>query len=390
MKVLSIPQEDMWAALARASGSADITDRFRRREGLLSPCAVVLPRHEIERLEQAVSALHAAFHVQSLADAALEVARGEDLPDHGLGGWLLGYDFHLTAEGPRLIEINTNPGGLLAVALQARALAAVRPDLGEPPEVEAIALAAFRDEWRRQRGDRPLKRVAIIDDVPASQYLEPEFQLYRRLFEQAGIEAEILDPTEFDPGRIDMVYNRLVDFALDSPGHAAMGQAWRNGETVVTPDPRAHFLYSDKRVMGLLSDEAGLRACGVRTDIAAIVARVVPATVPVTAANADDLWNGRRRLFFKPAKGHAGKAVYRGEKLTRSTWPTILASPYVAQLYVPPQRVAIDHVGGTLKMDIRANVWQGRIVQLAARLYEGQTTNFRTPGGGFAPVFMEL
>jgi len=24
---------------------------------------------------------------------------------------------------------------------------------------------------------------------------------------------------------------------------------------------------------------------------------------------------------------------------------------------------------------------------VAARLYQGQTTNFRTPGGGFAPVY---
>jgi hypothetical protein len=24
---------------------------------------------------------------------------------------------------------------------------------------------------------------------------------------------------------------------------------------------------------------------------------------------------------------------------------------------------------------------------IAARLYQGQTTNFRTPGGGFAPVY---
>jgi hypothetical protein len=26
------------------------------------------------------------------------------------------------------------------------------------------------------------------------------------------------------------------------------------------------------------------------------------------------------------------------------------------------------------------------VLLLAARLYQGQTTNFRTPGGGFAPV----
>lgn len=84
-----------------------------------------------------------------------------------------------------------------------------------------------------------------------------------------------------------------------------------------------------------------------------------------------------------------GEKAYRGEKLSRSTWPTILASPYVAQLYVPPSRLRPDHVEGELKVDLRANAWGGRVVQLAARLYQGQTTNFRTPGGGFAPVFTD-
>jgi hypothetical protein len=377
----------MWAAL-----DADIADdrlcrSLRNRQGLLSPCAVVLPRHEIERVEQAVWALHAVFAMPSLVEAALEVARGDGLPDHGLGGWMLGFDFHLTPDGPRLIEINTNPGGMLAVAAQARALASCLPELGEAPEVESIALDAFFDEWRRQRGARELESVAIIDDDPANQYLDPEFQLYRRLFERAGIRASVLDPSQFQAGSVDMVYNRLVDFSLESPGHAALAQAWRGGETVVTPDPRAHFLYSDKRVMALLSDESALRAIGVRADIAAHVARIVPPTMPVTAANAEELWADRKRWFFKPAKGHAGKAVYRGEKLSRSTWPTILASAYVAQRYIPPSRLGVDHAGTCLKMDLRANAWEGRVVQMAARLYEGQTTNFRTPGGGFAPVF---
>ena len=41
-----------------------------------------------------------------------------------------------------------------------------------------------------------------------------------------------------------------------------------------------------------------------------------------------------------------------------------------------------------LKFDIRAFVYDGCVQLLAARLYAGQTTNFRTPGGGFAPVFI--
>ena len=360
---------------------------MRRREGLLSPCAVRLPRHETERVSQAVAALHATFSNPSFVAMALEIARGGDLPDHGLGGWMLGFDFHLTQDGPRLIEINTNPGGVLVVAAQGRALAACRPEWGGTPEIESVVVAAFRDEWRRQRGERPLGSVAIIDDDPPNQYLDSEFQLYRRLFEAAGIQAEILDPGRFTPGCVDMVYNRLVDFGLDAPEHAALAEAWRSGETVVTPDPRAHSLYSDKRVMALLSDEAALRACGIDADIAATLAGIVPKTVPVTADNAEELWADRRRWFFKPAKGHAGKAAYRGEKLSRAAWATILASPYVAQRYVAPSRVHLDHAAASLKMDLRANAWRGRVVQMAARLYEGQTTNFRTPGGGFAPIF---
>ena len=40
-----------------------------------------------------------------------------------------------------------------------------------------------------------------------------------------------------------------------------------------------------------------------------------------------------------------------------------------------------------MKADFRCYVYAGRIQCVAARLYQGQTTNFRTPGGGFAPVF---
>jgi hypothetical protein len=41
-----------------------------------------------------------------------------------------------------------------------------------------------------------------------------------------------------------------------------------------------------------------------------------------------------------------------------------------------------------LKADIRCYAYDGRIQLMAARLYQGQTTNFRTAGGGFAPVYV--
>lgn len=362
----------MWSAVAAEIGDDGISDALRERRGLLAPCAVLLPRREVERVEEAVRALSAVLAAPAPAAAILNLSGGSDLPDFGGEGWILGFDFHLTPQGPQLIEINTNPGGMPATAVQARALAALCPELGEAPEVEEAAAEAFLDEWRCRRGGRPLRTLAIIDDDPPGQYLYPEFLLYRKLLRERGIAAEILAPADFTPDRAEMVYNRLVDFALDSPDHAALARAWRSGGTLVTPDPRAHFLYSDKRALILLSQ---------------LLPQWVPLTTTVAADNAAELWAGRRDWFFKPAKGHAGKAVYRGDKLTRSVWPLVPVSSYVAQRCVPAPRLFLDHAGAALKMDLRANARRGRVVQMVARLYQGQTTNFRTAGGGFAPVF---
>jgi len=62
---------------------------------------------------------------------------------------------------------------------------------------------------------------------------------------------------------------------------------------------------------------------------------------------------------------------------------------YVAQkLAVPGERsVCVNDAEATpLKFDVRCYVYDGQLQLVAARLYQGQTTNFRTPGGGFAPV----
>lgn len=41
-----------------------------------------------------------------------------------------------------------------------------------------------------------------------------------------------------------------------------------------------------------------------------------------------------------------------------------------------------------MKLDVRLYAYNGAPLLMAARVYQGQTTNFRTPGGGFAPVFV--
>jgi hypothetical protein len=105
-------------------------------------------------------------------------------------------------------------------------------------DFDAQALGVFTSEWQLQRGTgRPL-RVAVIDDRPDEQYLYPEFILAQQLLRKNGIDAVIGDASalEYKAGKllldgqeIDLVYNRLVDFTLGDPGHAALATAYQGG-----------------------------------------------------------------------------------------------------------------------------------------------------------------
>jgi hypothetical protein len=103
----------------------------------------------------------------------------------------------------------------------------------------------------------------------------------------------------------------------------------------------------------------------------------------------DMLWAERKKLFFKPNSGYGSKGAYRGEKLTKRVFGEILQSDYVAQQFAPPGERSVRLNDGEvvpLKYDVRCYVYGGQTQLVAARFYQGQTTNFRTPGGGFALV----
>ena len=48
----------------------------------------------------------------------------------------------------------------------------------------------------------------------------------------------------------------------------------------------------------------------------------------------------------------------------------------------------VDGEREMLKVNVRLYTYRGALLLAAARLYRGQTTNFRTPGGGFSPVLL--
>jgi hypothetical protein len=394
--------------LERTPDGAALADMIETdRQHLFSGSVVFVDNEHVERMAQIIAAIERvvalpAYHAHVLAHAP-ETARHATRA-HGV---FLGYDFHLDASGPQLIEINTNSGGGLLNALVARAHQACCADAmaalpgmvgGDAPE--HLFMEMFHTEWRAERGDQPLGTIAIVDTSPEQQYLYPEFVLFRQLFERHGIAATICTPEQLEwrdgalwhaGQRIDLVYNRLTDFTLSEPSSAALRAAWLADGAVITPHPQAYALYADKRNLVALCDDALLMHWGVDVQTRALLAAGIPRTERVAAEQADALWARRRQLFFKPAMGYGSKAAYRGDKLTRRVFEEIIAGEYVAQTLVPPssRRLAPEGEGSAaveLKLDLRNYVYDGAVQLVSARLWQGQTTNFRTPGGGFAPV----
>lgn len=386
-------QEQVEAALRAHGLPASLRESHPH---LFSSLPIFVAAPQLDAVADVVGALERAVALPAYRDAMLSQAPDAACFDPGSPGGLLGLDFHLTPAGPRLIEVNTNPGGALINALVAEAQHCCVPELHA--RIRRPIRGAFLDvllaEWRAQRGDARLERVAIVDESPARQYLYPEFLMFRQMLRERGLEAVICDPSELrhdagalhaDGARIDFVYNRLTDFALAAPACAALRTAYLAGDVAVSPHPRAHALYADKRALVLLGDTAFLRGAGLDDAAVATLTAAVPETRRVTADRLDALWTDRRHWFFKPAGGYGSRGTYRGDKLTRRVWDDIANGTYVAQRIVPPSERALPD-GGALKVDLRCYAYQGKALLFAARMYQGQTTNFRTPGGGFAPV----
>lgn len=363
--------------------------------GKVSAAQVEVRPDDARFMDDVVASVHRVVATALYRDTVL--ARGPSMAQapQRVRGLFSGFDFHLTAGGPKLIEINTNAGGAFYGALiddmrWKRGDADARP-LGHWAH---LFVKHFRDEWALA-GKGALRTVAIVDDAPGDQFLRLEFHVAARMLHEAGIATVIADPRSllFRDGRlwhgatpIDLVYNRLTSFSLERDADRVLSDALRDGAVVVTPDPRTHALLACKRNLALLGDNSFLNEAGVDAGSREVLARAIPRTVVLSAGNAGDLWATRGQYYFKPQNGFGSRAVYDGAKLTAKTWREIdAAGGYVAQARVEPGRIDVPGLPA-MRFDVRTFAYGAMPFMRLARVYRGQTTNFRTQGGGFAAV----
>lgn len=288
-------------------------------------------------------------------------------PKPAYGAFALGFDFHLTPEGPRLIEINTNAGGFAsAIAMAEGEFAGAL--------LEDRFVSALRDEYAAAGHSGRPRFVAIVDDNPLEQVFYPEMRFFADILERHEIPAVVISPQEienasdglrFGGRRIDFIYNRLTDFRLTEPSHAMLREAAIAGIVVLSPHPGVYARVADKRNLIRLKHPINPEAM-------------------FLSARSQEAWIAdRKHWVFKPPVGAASKGVYRGDKLTLQKLATLTPDTVVQRMVPPP--LAAD---GT-KYDVRIFTHGSQIMAAFARHYGGQVMEMRSELAGLRRIRVE-
>ena len=302
--------------------------------------------------------------------------------DPGAPGILMGYDFHLTPDGPKLIEINNNAGGLY----MGDHLWLPQPDLPCWDDVLVNRLCGmFPENWRQ---------MAIMDEDITQQFMYPEMQAYAEILAMQGRTVLLLSPQDMHLEadglyagdlRLDGIYNRHTDFYLESPGLQHMRIAFERRLVQLNPHPRSYALLGDKgRMVDWWRD--GFLESLLPPDDIALIRGIVPETRRFSDMHPDTVWDERNRWVFKPAARHGGKGVLLGKGISRKRFAELDPLDTVMQQYVPASEIELN--GATFRLDIRLFTHGPELIALAGRVWQGQMTNFRAEGSGW--VMLEL
>lgn len=361
----------------------------------ISPYAADLPCRDLRRMLQIVRLLHKLSENAAYGEYLESMLPASARFDPGYHAVMMGYDFHLTENGPKLIEVNTNAGGLWYASL------CYRPEAdGFSERLGAKLMKTFCEDYARFRNDpaaRP-ETIVILDEKPAEQPLYSEMQVFAALFRSVGIEAVIVDPETveaqdtglyLDGKPIGMIYNRHCDFYLQTPELEKIRAAYLKGQVCLTPNPRAYGLLADKRRMMLWCQPALMRGFGLSEPELAILAETVPETQMLASMTSEKAWQTRKQWVFKPDTGYASRGVYVGEKLTKHKLAELDPENTLLQRRIRPS-LTLGKNQQAFKTDYRLFVYRDRTFGVTARIYQGQVTNLRTESGGFAKVRLRV
>ncbi len=294
----------------------------------------------------------------------------------------MSYDFHVAASPDlqgnqlELIEINTN-ASFLALGLDLYQFLNLTEVSSGFDEKKLVAMFV---EENRLAGQKDFN-LAILDENPQQQRLYVEFLIYKSLLEKNNLKSQIADISESEKiSHSSLVYNRYTDFYLQEPKSLEIRTLFNEGKINLSPNPYEYFLLADKERFIDWSVQSEIQK----------PFSLLP-TYDLGIEDREKMWAERKQLFFKPKNAFGGKQTYKGASISRKVFDSVMNSHFIAQRMSPAPEIEVVHNNEkmTFRYDLRCYAYQDQLQLIIARLYQGQTTNLRTDGGGFAAIVLK-
>lgn len=343
-------------------------------EQLLSPFQVSLTSEQINQIQTEISQYWQLRQWGATTLASQYEAL--NLPKPNNKSVCMSYDFHINSEGqPELIEINTN-AAFLALGLELYQFLGLNTfNFTESHLIEMFQ--AEMDLVGLTHSSATNKSVAIIDEAPATQRLYLEFLVYQQMLQKNGFNCEIFDINETESIKdFSLIYNRYTDFYLKNPASATLKNLFIKNKNF-SPNPYEYFLLADKQ-----------RLIDWNLQIEIPKPRSLLPVYDLAFADKEQIWAEKKSLFIKPKNSFGSKQAYKAGSMSRKMFDEVYNENFIAQkLSVPSEiEVTLNEKPEKLKYDLRCFAYGNQLQLIVARLYQGQTTNLKTIGGGFAAI----
>jgi hypothetical protein len=172
---ITLDRAALYAALDQEVGEPGFCEAFMKsRPNLFSNVPVFLAASVLGEMGGIVDAIECATKLPAYRDAVLSWAPAIAQRDFGPAGALMGYDFHLDDDGPKLIEVNTNAGGAFLDAFLAKAQKACCA------EVEQGLISAKDDKFETAVAASTVLAPTLTRRLPTIIASKPSNHLWRR------------------------------------------------------------------------------------------------------------------------------------------------------------------------------------------------------------------
>lgn len=337
-------------------------------KNLVSDQHIELPQQVFERIQKSIDKIYEFGHspsaIEKLTSTSTEHEQKILQANAPQKSILSAFDYHYDKDTDQLslIEINTNASAYLV----ADAIYKFKNLTGHSDATNKLyasfqndaALAGLKSGWD----------ALVIDEDLEQQKMFFEFLMYQDFLNSRGHKTQICEfkkVSQEDTGKF--IYNRFTDFLLERPESQILLNHFLKSTSLLSPSPKEYLLMAAK---DRLEDFANNNVSEV----------LIPSKAFSEFADMDELWTERKKYYFKPRRMFGGKAVFRGESISRKRFNELDINEYIAQESRPPGTI------GEWKFDLRVYTYGTEIQLIIARTFQGQLLNFSSEGGGLATV----